>query len=86
VPYLNDDKKKVQRFISGFPLSFKDRIEYDEPQSFEEFNRKLKHCYKQLKRNFDPKHDWKGNEKAKGKWPLKQEIPQDVGEKENVVP
>jgi len=31
VPYLMDEKKKVQRFISGFPLTFKDIIEYDEP-------------------------------------------------------
>ena len=31
VPYLNDEKEKVQRFISGFNLKFKDIIEYDEP-------------------------------------------------------
>jgi len=28
----------------------------------------------------------KGNEKVKGKWPLKRGRPQDAGEKENVVP
>ena len=28
----------------------------------------------------------KGNEKAKGRWPPKQEIPKDVGEEESVVP
>jgi len=32
VPYLKNEKPKVQRFISGLPLEFKDRIEYDEPQ------------------------------------------------------
>lgn len=25
VPYLKDDKSKIQRFINGFPLSFEDR-------------------------------------------------------------
>jgi len=31
VCYLKDEKKKVQIFISGLPLIFKDWIEYDEP-------------------------------------------------------
>lgn len=26
VPYLKDEKENIQRFISGFPLSFKDYI------------------------------------------------------------
>lgn len=34
-PYLSEEKDKVQRFVSGFPLQFRDRIEYDEPQSLE---------------------------------------------------
>ena len=51
----------------------------------EEVIGKLKHCYEQSKCKSEPKHDWKGNEKAKGKWPLKQEKPQDAGEKENVA-
>lgn len=43
VLYLKDEKDKVQRFVSGFPLVFRDRIEYDDPWSLEEFTRKLKH-------------------------------------------
>ena len=31
VPYLKDHKTKVQSFINGLPLEFKDWIEYDEP-------------------------------------------------------
>lgn len=31
VPYPKDDKAKIQRFISGLLLSFKGRIEFDEP-------------------------------------------------------
>jgi len=29
VPYLKDEKAKVQRFVSGLPLEFRDWIEYD---------------------------------------------------------
>lgn len=84
MPCLKDDKKKVQRFIDGFPLAFKDQIEYDEPQSFEEVIGKLKHCYQNSKHKSRPKQDWKGNEKAKGKWAKKRSRPQDTGDKENV--
>jgi len=45
VPYLKDEKTKVQRFISGLPLAFKGGIEYDEPRSLEEFIDKLKNYY-----------------------------------------
>lgn len=45
VPYLKDEKTKVQSFMSGLPLAFKYRIEYDEPRSLEEVIRKLEHCY-----------------------------------------
>ena len=45
VPYLTDEKAKVQRFFIGFPLAFRDRIEYDVPQSHDEVIGKLKHCY-----------------------------------------
>lgn len=30
MPNLKDEKENIQRFISGFPLSFKDQIEFDE--------------------------------------------------------
>ena len=50
VLYLKYEKAKVQRFVSGFPLAFRDRIEYDEPRSLEEVIEKLKHCYEKSKR------------------------------------
>jgi len=31
VSYLTDEKTKVQRFVNGFPLAFREWIEYDEP-------------------------------------------------------
>lgn len=45
VPYLKDEKMKIQRFISGLDVAFKDMIEFDEPQSLEEAIKKLKHLY-----------------------------------------
>lgn len=69
--YLKDEKTKFQRLISGLPLTFKDWIEYDEPRSLEEVIWKLKHVMSSRSVKFEPKCDWKGNEKAKGKWPQK---------------
>lgn len=84
--YLKDEKKKVQRFISGLPLAFKDWIEYDEPQSLEEFNGNLNHFYEKSKHKIESKQGGKGNYKAKGKWPSKKERTQDACEKEIVSP
>ena len=73
-------------FINGFPLQFKYEIDYDEPMSLGEFIRNLKHFYEKHKHKLEPKHDWKGNEKAKGKWPKKQGRSQDASDKESVAP
>jgi len=86
VPYLKEEKAKVKRFISELLVAYKDQIEFNEPRSLEEAIPKLKHCYEQSKRKFEPKCDLKGNEKSKGKWPPKRGRPQDASEKENVVP
>ena len=47
VPYLKDEKAKIQRFISGFPTTYRDWIEFNEPLLLEEAIWKLKHCYEQ---------------------------------------
>lgn len=31
VPYLKEEKAKIQRFISGFPVAYRDPIEFYEP-------------------------------------------------------
>lgn len=36
VPYLKEEKAKIKRFISGFLIPFKDRIEFNNPRSLEE--------------------------------------------------
>ena len=64
---LKMKKAKVQRFVSGFPLEFRDQIEYDEPLSLEEVIGNLKHCYEQSKRKTKSQQGWKGEDKAKGK-------------------
>jgi len=75
-----------RRFISGLPIAFKDRIEFDEPRSLEEDIRKLKYCYEQSKRNTETKLSWGGNVKNKGKWDKKRARPQGTDNKENVAP
>jgi len=64
VPYLTDEKAKVQISVSGFSLVFRDHIEYDEPRSLEEFIEKLKHLYEQSKCKNESQHGWKGKTKV----------------------
>ena len=40
VPYIIDEKPKIQRFVSCLPTRFKDRIEFDNPKTLEEAIRK----------------------------------------------
>ena len=43
VRYIRDEKVKVQHFLSGFPQSYKDIIEFYEPRTLEEAIRKDKY-------------------------------------------
>jgi len=45
VPYLTEEKAKIQRFISGLPVAFKDGIEFHQLKSLEETIRKLRHFH-----------------------------------------
>ena len=45
VKYIKDDKVKIQRFLSGIPYSYKDKIEFDEPRNLEEAIRMGKYFY-----------------------------------------
>ena len=85
VPYLKEEKAKIQRFTSGLLMEFKDIINFDEPRSLEEAIRELKHSYQQSKCKSKAKRDWKGNAKIKGKWDKKRMRPQDSCNKENVA-
>ena len=60
VPYLVDEKPKVQRFLSCLPYHIKDRIEYDNPKTMEEAMRKENFYYEQ-----NQKKESMANQKAK---------------------
>ena len=64
VPYIIDEKPKIQRFLSFLPTSFKDRIQFYNPKTLEEAMRKDDFCYKQSKkREIKPK--WKNKRTSK---------------------
>ena len=58
LPYVIDEKPKIQRFLGCFPIMFKEWIEYDNLKTVEEAMRKENFCYDQNKNkrtnNFDP--------------------------------
>ena len=54
VPYIKEEKVKVQRFLSCLPQVYKDRIEFDNPKSLDEVLRKARLCYEQYKQRSDP--------------------------------
>eukprot|EP00253_Pinus_taeda_P028065 PITA_28065 len=49
VPYIREEKAKVQRFISSLPPYMRERIEFDNPKSMDEVIRKARICYQQSK-------------------------------------
>ena len=59
VRYIQDDKVKIQRFLSGLPQTYKDRIAFDEPRTLEEDIRKAKYFYDQNKSKLDIHKAWK---------------------------
>ena len=54
VPYIKEEKVKVQRFLSYLPQDYKDRIEFDNPKTLDEVLRKARLCYEQYKQRNDP--------------------------------
>eukprot|EP00253_Pinus_taeda_P026738 PITA_26738 len=49
VPYIREEKVKVQRFVSSLPPYMRERIEFDNPKSMDEVIRKARICYQQGK-------------------------------------
>ena len=47
VPYIVDEKPKVQWFLKCLLYNIKDRIEYNNLKTFEEAMRKVNFCYEQ---------------------------------------
>eukprot|EP00253_Pinus_taeda_P032583 PITA_32583 len=47
VPYIREEKAKVQRFVSSLPPYMRERIEFDNPKSMDDVIRKARICYQQ---------------------------------------
>ena len=77
---------KFNDFFCGFPLEFKDWIEYDDPYSLQELIEKLKHFYENSKHKKESQEGWKWKDNGKAKWQPKGERPQNVEEEENIEP
>jgi hypothetical protein len=45
VGFIKDEKVKIQRFLSGIPSFYSDKIHFDEPKTLEEAIRKAKYLY-----------------------------------------
>jgi len=60
VTYISEENIKIQRFLSGFPSFYKDRIQFDEPKTLEVAIRKAKHMYEQGKGKTDFRKSWQG--------------------------
>jgi hypothetical protein len=59
VPYIKEEKEKVQRFISGLPKDYQNMIEFDEPRTLEDIIRKARYCYEQFGLRIEPRKGWK---------------------------
>jgi hypothetical protein len=59
VPYIKAEKEKAQRFISGLPKEYRNRIEFDEPKTLEDTIRKATYCHEQYGHRAESRGDWK---------------------------
>src|SRR5713226_9788567 len=76
VPYLVDEKPKVQRFLSCLPYHMKDRIEYDNPKTLEEAMHKANFCFEQNK-NKEGIANWKAKKNGnQSEFKKKEFVPQ----------
>jgi hypothetical protein len=65
VVFVKNEKVKIQRFLSGLPSFYKEKIQYDEPRTLIETIGKTEYMYDQGKcREFMMK-SWKDKKKEK---------------------
>ena len=65
VPYIKGENVKIQWFLSDFPESYKDRIEFDNPKTLDEVLRKERLCFEQYKQRNDLSKTWKEKKREK---------------------
>lgn len=58
IPYLKDEKVKIERFICGLPMLFRDKIQLLEPQTLNNVVKKLEHCYEKAWNKTETKSNW----------------------------
>jgi len=63
--FIKDEKVNIQRFMSGIPTLYNDKIHYENPKTLEEAIRKEKHLYEQRRGRPTFQKSW--NDKMKGK-------------------
>ena len=59
IPYIINEKPKIQWFLSCFPIMFKQCIEYDNLKTLDESMRKENFCYDQNKNKRESTPAWK---------------------------
>jgi hypothetical protein len=65
VDFIKDEKVKIQRFLSGLPSLYIDKIKYDNPKTLEETIMRVRHLYEQRKGRPIFQKSW--NDKMKDK-------------------
>jgi hypothetical protein len=65
VGFIKDEKVKIQRFLSGLPSFYKEKIQYDEPRTLTETIRKAKYLYEKGKGRESLQKYWKDKKKEK---------------------
>jgi hypothetical protein len=64
VTYLKDEKERIQHFLSGFPQSYQERIEFNKPKTPEDTIQKAKCCYDESKHKHESPKNWKRRDKS----------------------
>lgn len=59
VDYIKYERVNIQSFMSGFPSSYKDRINFLNLQTLDETIRMAMHCYEQGKGKDEVQPTWK---------------------------
>ena len=67
VPYICEEKAKVQRFLNYLPAVYKEKIEFDNPKTMDEVVRKSRLCYQQFKGRGEHGKSWVNKGEFKGK-------------------
>jgi hypothetical protein len=65
VMFIKDETAKIQRYLSGFPPSIGDKIQYDDPKTMEETIRREKCLYEPQREKTTFRKDWDDQKKFK---------------------